>query len=126
MQVNHPHPDIAGMFTKQKVRYFRSLADALNWISPDAVAWTIMTSQPDDAEHALALEAAGIALTDSYMGARSRDVRDKVGVFLSGKRVGLSLLRNSKRYTAGSLSVVLKRLPGVNPASSTARRRRGC
>jgi PIN domain len=34
----NPHPDIAAIFTKRKVRYFLTLADALHWISPDAVA----------------------------------------------------------------------------------------
>jgi hypothetical protein len=34
----NPHPDIAGIFSKLKVRYFISLADALHWVSPEAVA----------------------------------------------------------------------------------------
>jgi hypothetical protein len=34
----NPHPDIASIFSKRKVRYFISLAEALRWISPDAVA----------------------------------------------------------------------------------------
>ena len=34
----NPHPDIASIFSKRKVRYFINLAEALQWISPDAVA----------------------------------------------------------------------------------------
>ena len=34
----NPHPDIASVFSKRKVRYFINLAEALKWISPDAVA----------------------------------------------------------------------------------------
>src|SRR5207244_1415287 len=33
----HPHPDIASIFTPRKVRYYTSLAEALNAVSPDAV-----------------------------------------------------------------------------------------
>lgn len=33
----HPHPDIAAVFSGPGVRYFISLAEALNWVSPDAV-----------------------------------------------------------------------------------------
>ena len=33
----NPHPDIASVFTKRKVRYFISLAEALHWVGPDAV-----------------------------------------------------------------------------------------
>jgi hypothetical protein len=33
-----PHPDIASIFTKRKVRFFTTLADALKRIRPDAVA----------------------------------------------------------------------------------------
>ena len=33
----NPHPDIASIFTKRKVRYFITLAEALHWISPDTV-----------------------------------------------------------------------------------------
>jgi hypothetical protein len=33
----NPHPDIASIFSKQTVRYFISLAEALHWIDPDAV-----------------------------------------------------------------------------------------
>jgi hypothetical protein len=31
----NPHPDIAEIFTKRKVRYFINLADALRWVSPE-------------------------------------------------------------------------------------------
>jgi PIN domain len=34
----HPHPDIASIFNKRNARYFITLADALRWIDPDAVA----------------------------------------------------------------------------------------
>jgi hypothetical protein len=34
----NPHPDIASFFSKRKVRYFITLAEALHWVSPDAVA----------------------------------------------------------------------------------------
>jgi len=33
----NPHPDIAALFTKRKVRYFTTLAEALNWACPGAV-----------------------------------------------------------------------------------------
>jgi hypothetical protein len=33
----NPHPDIANIFTKPEVRYFINLAEALHWVSPDAV-----------------------------------------------------------------------------------------
>jgi hypothetical protein len=35
---NNPHPDIASIFSKRKVRYFINLGKALQWISPEAVA----------------------------------------------------------------------------------------
>ena len=34
----NPHPDIASIFSKRKVRYFITLAEALHWVSPEAVA----------------------------------------------------------------------------------------
>src|SRR4029077_19808138 len=34
----NPHPDIPSIFTKRKVRYFITLAEALHWVSHDAVA----------------------------------------------------------------------------------------
>ena len=33
----NPHPDIASVFTKRKVRYFITLAEALHCVDPDAV-----------------------------------------------------------------------------------------
>ena len=33
----YPHPDIATIFTKRKVRYFVTLGEALHWVSPDVV-----------------------------------------------------------------------------------------
>lgn len=33
----NPHPDIASIFSKRKVRYFINLGETLQWISPEAV-----------------------------------------------------------------------------------------
>ena len=34
----HPHPDLAAIFVEPSTRYFIKLADALDWVNPDAVA----------------------------------------------------------------------------------------
>ena len=83
---------------------------------PDGpTVWAMMTSQPDYEANYRALEGAGIALTNDYLGARGTDLRDKVAVFFNSKRIGLGLLRGHPTLGPGTLSKTLKGLPGVKP-----------